>query len=1025
MEGPESPQVKPRLLRICVLLLAAGFAFVPHAASSAAPPQAPAAAPVAVAQASSASSMADSQPSPTRVEVVPSPAGWLGAWLVLGPYHGAADVSTMGPSVGVSVGPAFLTPAEARRRGTKAASLADPPRWTVASSGEGAIDLRSLLHTNDGDIFGYAAGELHLERKARVLLLLGIDDGVRVWVDGKSVYAREESRPQRDDDDVIPLDLEKGAHTLILALHQRDAGWALHVRILDAETLSPPEGAFLALPGTTLDDARALAAKMSWVSVDRGLAPDGYHPRLFVRFPEGAPRGVPLTVRARLAKGVIASGRASFDPEFAALFDVPAGEVPVTASGVGELVVTLPTVGDAAAPIEDGENSYEVSVAERRVLARFAPRHAIQSAVAHASAALARAPSGAAWLVPGSLDSVRHIYDRLVSFGSHSDTDLEGQLDEAKELERLADALDKGQDPYASRTGPMRRAYRSPIDDELAEFGLYVPASYRPPRTGGGSTPARRFPLVVGLHGLNGRPMAMVRYLFGFDDPKKENEWEDRHTGPLPPLDAFVVTPHGHGNTMYRDQGEDDVMRVIDWALATYPIDPDRVTITGMSMGGIGTAAVALRHPDRFAAAEPLCGYHSYFVRRDIAGHPIRPWERLLAEERSNAFWAENGKYLPLYIVHGTLDQPEENSGVLIKKYEDLGFSVEHEHPELGHNVWQTTYEGLKGIHWLLPHRREAHPAEVRFRTVRLRGGSDAWVHLDELAAPDAWGEVSARMRGRDAIHVTTHGIVALHLDRDPALTDPESPMSVTVDGTTLRFEAQEPVSMHREGSGWATGAARHEGLFKHGEVTGPLRDAYHAPLLFVYGADDPSQTRANQEVARAWALKDSSIAVNYPVVSDTEFLAQGESLANEKALFLVGSAKTNRVLRALEADLPIRIEGDAVVLGNQRITGKELGAAFIRPNPKRPDRYLVVVEGIDAAGTWRSLSLPSLLPDFLVYDADLGPSRGQMLLGSGSVRAGGFFKNDWTLPATASDPLAQTKRAAPKSEYEATPYLP
>jgi poly(3-hydroxybutyrate) depolymerase len=959
-------------------------------------------------------STSTSTPPPTRVELIPSPDGWLGAWLVIGPYRTAApSESAPTPFAGSSWGPAFLTPEGAAKRGPKSAGLADPPRWSIASSSEGAIDLRAAFHVNDGDIVGYAAGVLHLEKSGRVLLLLGADDDVRVLVDGKRVYLREESRPQRDDDDIVPLDLDKGEHTLVMALHQRDASWALHVRLLDADTLSPPAGAYLALPGTTLDDARGLAAKMSWVSVDRGLAPDGYHPRLTVRFPEGAPRGIPLGVGARLARGVPPG---PLGPE--ALFDVRAGEVAQTEHGVGELVVTLPAVAERGSPLDDGEWTYEVGVAGRRILARFSPRRAIQSAVARAAWALASTPAGAPWLAPGSLDSVRHIYDRVVAWGSHSDSDLEGQLDEAKELDQLAAALERGTDPYAARTGPMRRAYVSPLDGELAEFGLYVPPSYRPGTK-------RSWPLVVGLHGLNGRPMAMVRYLFGFDDPKKENDWEDRHVGPLPPLDAFVITPHGHGNTMYRDQGEGDVMRVLDWALMNYPIDPDRVTITGMSMGGIGSAAIAFRHPDRFAAAEPLCGYHSYFVRRDIAGHPIRPWEKLLAEERSNAFWADNGKYLPLFIVHGTLDQPEENSGVLIKKYDALGYSVLHEHPLLGHNVWQTTYEGFKGIDWLLPHRREAHPAEVSFRTVRLRDGGDAWVHVDELDAPDVWGEVKARVLPHGIVQGTTRGVGALHFDRDPSLTDPRGPLTVTLDGATLRFDADEPAFIHKEGSVWVAGAATHVGLWKRGEVTGPLRDAYQTPLLFVYGAEDPSQTRANLEVARAWALVGSGIAVAYPVISDAEFFERGEPLANNRALFLVGSAKTNRVLRALEPDLPIRIDGNAVVMGGDRFEGRELGAAFVRPNPRRPDRYLVVVEGADAAGTWRSLSLPSLLPDFIVYDAGVAPSRGQMLLGSGSVRAGGFFGNDWSLLSTWSDPLARTKRAGPKNEYEATPYLP
>ncbi|HEY2513141.1 MAG TPA: prolyl oligopeptidase family serine peptidase, partial [Polyangiaceae bacterium] len=717
--------------------------------------------------------------------------------------------------------------------------------------------------------------------------------------------------------------------------------------------------------------------------------------------------------------------------------------------GRGELKVTLPPlVGTDAGKLEDGDYLYTVEVAGRRVVLPFFARRATRDAVAHADHALAAVPQEAAaaggWLREGSLESVQNLRDRLAHLVDHGDADAEAQKGEARELEDAATALDHGTDPYTRRTGPLRRAYRSPADGDLHEFGLYVPPSFNP-------ASKRRWPLIVALHGLNGRPMAMLRYFFGGDAKGKEQDWEDRHWNPdepwipaaspagtlpsppepLPTLDAFVVTPGGHGNAMYRDLGEDDVLRVIDWARRVYPIDPDRITITGPSMGGIGTAAIAFRHPDLFAAAAPLCGYHSYFVRRDVLGRPMRPWERVLAEERSNANWAWNGENLPLWIVHGTQDLPESNSGVLIARYEDLGYSVKHDHPNLGHNVWQSTYEGMKGARWLLSHARVAHPRRVRFRTVRLRDSDDAWVHVSALDAPNAWGEVEAEVLSRTQLKVSTKGVTALRLDRDPALVDPTAEVTVAIDGAKLSFDADEPIELTRAaaaGAPWedAGKAPRSpDSLVKRGEVTGPLREAFHAPLLFVYGADDPEQTRANEEVARAWAKIRWGTTVKYPVISDAEFFAHGEALANEHALFLVGNAKSNRVVRALEDDLPIKVDGDAVVIGPKRITGRQVGAAFVRPNPRRPDRYLVVVEGVDALGTWRSLSLPDLLPDFVVWDEAVAPSRGQVLLGAGMLRAGGFFENDWSLPAKIDDPLAARQRPAAKSEYDATPYLP
>ncbi|MDB4994172.1 MAG: hypothetical protein JWM74_1604, partial [Myxococcaceae bacterium] len=576
-------------------------------------------------------------PATDAVHLAPSRDGYLGAWLLTGPFKSATNGVKPRPP-----GPEALVRAPA---GVDEAAL-DPraPAWTLASSGEGPVDVKAALAVKDTDVVAYAAGTLHVQRGGRHYLMLGADDGARVSVDGKVVLVRDDARPERDDDDIVPLELAAGDHPIVLKLHQRDGAWSFRLRVLDAE-LAPPVGAYLELPGTHEADARALASKMSWISVDRGLESSGYAPKLTVRFPEGYPLGVPLPVRVRLTSpGVV-------EP----LYDIALGEVP---KDRGELVATLPALrGDDLPKIDDKTWAYEVDVVDRHVTPPFYPRRSLREAIAHLDRALATLPGPLApppaWLAHGSLESVLHLAERMVTFVAHGDGDLDAEKDEAKEIDQAAAAIEKQIDPYAARTGPVRRAYRSPVDDRLAEYGVYVPAGWRPGTK-------QRWPAVVMLHGLNGRPMSSLRHFFGGDDPKKEGYWEDRHAlSPWPPLDAFVITPNGHGNTMYRQLGQDDILRVLDEVMATYPIDKTKVTITGPSMGGIGSAALALRHPDRFAAAAPLCGYHSYFVRRDFIGRPIRPWERFLAEERSNVFWAWNGQNLPLFIVHGTQDLPE------------------------------------------------------------------------------------------------------------------------------------------------------------------------------------------------------------------------------------------------------------------------------------------------------------------------------------------------------------------------------
>jgi hypothetical protein len=406
-----------------------------------------------------------------------------------------------------------------------------------------------------------------------------------------------------------------------------------------------------------------------------------------------------------------------------------------------------------------------------------------------------------------------------------------------------------------------------------------------------------------------------------------------------------------------------------------------------------------------------LCGYHSYFVRRDMRGRALRPWERLLAEERSSALWAENGQHLPMWIVHGTQDLPVINSDVLIERYEKLKYSIRHDHPDLGHNVWQWTYENLKGIQWLTAQRRDPHPANVRFKTLRTRWGSSAWVTVDELSS-DGWGEIDARVLSRTHVKAETRGISALTLSPGEKLIDATGPVTLKLDGDELSFAPGEALIAHKAGDAWTKGPAPSAEARKRGTVTGPLRDVFHDPLLFVYGKD-PDDARANEETARALARGRYGMDIDYPVMSDEEFFARNEPLANDRALFLVG--RKNRVLAAVEeaaakrgAPLPIRVREGAVEIGKETLTGRELGAAFIHPNPVRRDRYVVVVAGADVPGMLRATSLPDLLPDFVVWDHRVAPARGHLVLGSASVRAAGFFERDWSLPPRFADPLAK-----------------
>jgi hypothetical protein len=114
-----------------------------------------------------------------------------------------------------------------------------------------------------------------------------------------------------------------------------------------------------------------------------------------------------------------------------------------------------------------------------------------------------------------------------------------------------------------------------------------------------------------------------------------------------------------------------------------------------------------------------------------------------------------------------------------------------------------------------------------------------------------------------------------------------------------------------------------------------------------------------------------------------------------------------------------------AITFAGKTFTGEQLGAAFVHPHPKDPSKYLLVVEGVDALGTFRALSLPELLPDFVIWDARLAPARGQQVLSFGVARAAGFFDLRWQPPAQIDDPFFEKIAGGPKNEKDSTSYLP
>jgi hypothetical protein len=81
----------------------------------------------------------------------------------------------------------------------------------------------------------YALAYVYSPKDQTLPLLLGSDDGVKVFLNGKEIHRVLMIRIAEPDQDRVPLALEKGWNTLLLKIENNFGGYNFYARILDLE----------------------------------------------------------------------------------------------------------------------------------------------------------------------------------------------------------------------------------------------------------------------------------------------------------------------------------------------------------------------------------------------------------------------------------------------------------------------------------------------------------------------------------------------------------------------------------------------------------------------------------------------------------------------------------------------------------------------------------------------------------------------------------------------------------------------
>ena len=157
---------------------------------------------------------------------------------------------------------------------------------------------------------------------------------------------------------------------------------------------------------------------------------------------------------------------------------------------------------------------------------------------------------------------------------------------------RRAQQIKDGSAAWPKMTGQVKRAYRSIVDGTAQPYELSIPASY---------DPSRPIPLYVYLHGRSQYdPDLGMGHAGGSDRPGGGGGGGGEN--------YIRVNAFGRANNSYRWAGETDIYEAIASIRKRYNIDPDRILLSGFSLGGAGSWQIGLHHPDMFCGLEVDAG---------------------------------------------------------------------------------------------------------------------------------------------------------------------------------------------------------------------------------------------------------------------------------------------------------------------------------------------------------------------------------------------------------------------------------
>jgi pimeloyl-ACP methyl ester carboxylesterase len=484
--------------------------------------------------------------------------------------------------------------------------------------------------------------------------------------------------------------------------------------------------------------------------------------------------------------------------------------------------------------------------------------------------------------------------------------------------------------------------------------------------------------------------------------------------------------PYGYA---WENWGRLDALEVLNHAENLFKTNPSRTYLTGHSMGGHGTWQLGVNYPDRFAAIAPcagypdLIGYRRSFLDRieNMSDEDFERWgttkSKVLSVIESSKLKNESdimidslirrsgnpSRTLKLkrnYLHHGVfILHGEKDNVVPTRLAREMREVLGQFHNDFSY------YEYPDGTHWYGDHSVDWPPLFQFFKDRELKKSSEikniefytgspgvsSGSHFVNILQQKIPLEISSFSYKREDKTLTTDNVSSMSIDVNKMSGRSDT---LLIDGQQFILPISEKIFLKQNSGNWEISDApplKEKGPHRNGG----FKDAFNNNVVLVYASKGTEKenewyyNRAKYDAEKFGYLGNGSIEI----IEDTDFSL---SAFLNRNVVLYGNKDNNTAWNKLLNNCPVQVSKNILAVGDDQLTGENLGTYFIYPRFDSDNASVGVVSATGEKGMIAAFANDYLgrdaYPDIIVFDDTM------MIKGISGIKCTGFFGNDWSI---------------------------